>query len=234
MDARNPLLFRCEDLETYVKEVSPDKLNLILINKADFLTQSQRRVWAEYFSSLSVKAAFFSATLAAETGESEGDDETDDSVSPNQDVTEEYPESEEEGKSGEQSQFSDINVTKSCTEMSSDFEILAATSTGEFTNSDRLLTREELVAVFKSFHKGPKVTAGVTTVGMVGYPNVGKSSTINALLTYKKVSVSSTPGKTKHFQVWTTAQSVLMCRVEFWPITLTAHLPPESLHFSDN
>lgn len=45
-------------------------------------------------------------------------------------------------------------------------------------------------------------------VGMVGYPNVGKSSTINALLGastlahgMKRVSVGSTPGKTKHFQV---------------------------------
>jgi large subunit GTPase 1 len=37
-------------------------------------------------------------------------------------------------------------------------------------------------------------------VGLVGYPNVGKSSTINSLLDEKRVSVSSTPGKTKHFQ----------------------------------
>ena len=35
----------------------------------------------------------------------------------------------------------------------------------------------------------------------VGYPNVGKSSTINALMKEKKTSVSATPGKTKHFQV---------------------------------
>jgi large subunit GTPase 1 len=38
-------------------------------------------------------------------------------------------------------------------------------------------------------------------VGMIGYPNVGKSSTINALCNEKKVAVSATPGKTKHFQV---------------------------------
>ena len=38
------------------------------------------------------------------------------------------------------------------------------------------------------------------TVGMVGYPNVGKSSVINVLIASKKVSVSATPGKTKHFQ----------------------------------
>jgi large subunit GTPase 1 len=45
-------------------------------------------------------------------------------------------------------------------------------------------------------------------VGLVGYPNVGKSSTINALIGEKKVSVSSTPGKTKHFQ---TTRADLVC-----------------------
>lgn len=38
------------------------------------------------------------------------------------------------------------------------------------------------------------------TIGLVGYPNVGKSSTVNVLVAEKKTSVSSTPGKTKHFQ----------------------------------
>ena len=44
--------------------------------------------------------------------------------------------------------------------------------------------------------------------GMVGYPNVGKSSTINVLLGVTasthgvaRVAVGATPGKTKHFQV---------------------------------
>lgn len=38
-------------------------------------------------------------------------------------------------------------------------------------------------------------------IGLVGYPNVGKSSTINLLVGEKKVAVAPTPGKTKHFQV---------------------------------
>jgi len=42
VDARNPLLFRCEDLKTYVNEVSKCKINVILINKSDFLTHDQR------------------------------------------------------------------------------------------------------------------------------------------------------------------------------------------------
>jgi large subunit GTPase 1 len=36
-------------------------------------------------------------------------------------------------------------------------------------------------------------------VGMVGYPNVGKSSVINVLCGKKRVGVASMPGKTKHF-----------------------------------
>lgn len=48
-------------------------------------------------------------------------------------------------------------------------------------------------------------------VGLVGYPNVGKSSTINALIGEKKVSVSSTPGKTKHFQTIHLSPSIMLC-----------------------
>lgn len=48
-------------------------------------------------------------------------------------------------------------------------------------------------------------------VGLVGYPNVGKSSTINSLLGEKKVSVSSTPGKTKHFQTIHLSSDIVLC-----------------------
>lgn len=42
VDARNPLLYRCEDLERYVKEISSHKVNAVLMNKADLLTAAQR------------------------------------------------------------------------------------------------------------------------------------------------------------------------------------------------
>ncbi|CAG8692878.1 979_t:CDS:2, partial [Acaulospora colombiana] len=48
-------------------------------------------------------------------------------------------------------------------------------------------------------------------IGLVGYPNVGKSSTINALLGEKRVSVSSTPGKTKHFQTIHISPLLVLC-----------------------
>lgn len=66
-----------------------------------------------------------------------------------------------------------------------------------------MLDRGSLVEVIESFFKPEdhRVLEGITTIGFVGYPNVGKSSTINALLAEKKVPVSATPGKTKHLQV---------------------------------
>lgn len=44
VDARNPLLFYCGDLETYVSEVNLAKVSVLLINKADYLTKTQRFV----------------------------------------------------------------------------------------------------------------------------------------------------------------------------------------------
>lgn len=76
-------------------------------------------------------------------------------------------------------------------------------------NSAKLLSRSKLIHFFRHFHEqqGTSLNKDIVTIGLVGYPNVGKSSTINALLTFKKVSVSATPGKTKHFQV----KIVLVC-----------------------
>jgi ribosome biogenesis GTPase A len=61
VDARNPLLYRCPDLEDYVREVNPLKRCLLLINKADYLTHAQRAVWAKHLSALGVRYIFFSA-----------------------------------------------------------------------------------------------------------------------------------------------------------------------------
>ena len=69
-------------------------------------------------------------------------------------------------------------------------------------------TAPALMRILKAYK--PSAAQSVT-VGVVGYPNVGKSSTINALLGEKKVSVSSTPGKTKHFQTIHLSPSLVLC-----------------------
>jgi len=71
VDARNPLLFRSEDLEVYVKDVNPKKENLLLINKADMMTYHQRRIWANYLKGAGIAYKFFSAHLAKEQIEAE-------------------------------------------------------------------------------------------------------------------------------------------------------------------
>lgn len=64
----------------------------------------------------------------------------------------------------------------------------------------------------------PKRNAGRACVGMVGYPNVGKSSMINVLVGATplshggvRVSVGATPGKTKHFQTLVLSDSLMLC-----------------------
>ncbi|QDZ18046.1 P-loop-containing nucleoside triphosphate hydrolase [Chloropicon primus] len=84
-------------------------------------------------------------------------------------------------------------------------------------------TREEMIERLEHFALESLESAGIPdprlredkptrlSVGLVGYPNVGKSSTINALKGEKKTVVSSTPGKTKHFQTLNVSDDVCIC-----------------------
>lgn len=162
VDARNPVLYRCEDLEKYVTGFNDDKKNMILINKADLLSEKQRIVWAEYFDQHNITVAFWSATLEAENT-SEDDNE-------NQQIL-----------------------------INGDDDI----------NMSRLLSKFELIEFFKG--QLPSNDKTTKTIGMVGYPNVGKSSTINTILQAKKVAVSATPGRTKHFQTFFIEKDLVLC-----------------------
>ena len=93
----------------------------------------------------------------------------------------------------------------------------------------KTITRKQIIEILKLKAEGllqSKATnsnsckAGQinAVVGMVGYPNVGKSSVINTLLGVTKsnhgkvrVGVSSTPGKTKHFQTITLSSEITIC-----------------------
>ncbi|XP_060829287.1 large subunit GTPase 1 homolog [Bombus pascuorum] len=234
VDARNPLLFRCEDLEAYVKEVDSRKMNLILINKADFLTEEQRQAWAKYFTDINLRVAFFSATLAAEKQkvkdiiEEEGsedeegseveDNDSDESLYTSEFASESEYESADDGSNNTITENEEVSSKESnecnLNELNDSIEKLNEKDIEDNTkveNSSELLSRDQLVSFFKMIYKGKTYTKGITTIGLVGYPNVGKSSTINALLMDKKVSVSATPGKTKHFQTLFLDKDLLLC-----------------------
>ncbi|KAM3834194.1 large subunit GTPase 1 homolog isoform 1-T1 [Vipera latastei] len=244
VDARNPLLFRCRDLECYAKEISPEKENLILLNKADLLAEEQRSAWARFFEKEGVRVVFWSALaegnrlggdpeeletrdVAGPAGQGAGPGEQlssngeaesppgtqrDSDVEEDGDVYEDCEEEEEEAwltcsEDGEQ-ETPVVPLGRSRAELSQP----APPRDPPVRNSSRLVQRDELLEMFETVHAGrKKVREGQLTVGLVGYPNVGKSSTINTILGKKKVSVSATPGRTKHFQTLFVEPSLCLC-----------------------
>ncbi|RMZ83805.1 hypothetical protein DV738_g863, partial [Chaetothyriales sp. CBS 135597] len=207
VDARNPLLFRSADLEAYVKEVDPNKRNLLLVNKADMMTEEQRRAWARYFEEKGINYRFFSAHLAKEMNEGrldglDGFDERQDEQSTVNDRPENSLAKTVEDLSLQQDEEDED-------EWSSEEDEEGESDAPH--DSTRILTVDELETLFLENVPEDATNDRKTTIGLVGYPNVGKSSTINALIGAKKVSVSATPGKTKHFQTIHLSDRVILC-----------------------
>lgn len=59
----------------------------------------------------------------------------------------------------------------------------------EVMNSFEIFNREKLLEVLKGQRIANLKNPPRLTVGMIGYPNVGKSSTVNILMQTKKVSI---------------------------------------------
>ncbi|KAG0230246.1 hypothetical protein BGX31_005953 [Mortierella sp. GBA43] len=266
VDARNPLFFRSTDLETYVKEVDPRKKNLLLINKADYLTVKQRKRWADYFDSEGIRYTFFSAALAKERQEKELAQqakmealaqELAEMRAANSDDTEEDEDGDDDGEAEAvnetgsnvqaDSAAQDATTVDVSSASASKGKEKAAEETGQDEENDdeeeedddedkpnkthshwkaiketekddeRTRIRDtkdlyELLLKETPIIDDPKNPLnGIMSIGLVGYPNVGKSSTINALLGEHAVSVSSTPGKTKHFQTIHLTPKMILC-----------------------
>lgn len=250
VDCRDPTFFRCEDLDKYINEVDPRKKTLLLLNKADLLSDDQRFFWGSYLKSKGIDFVFFSALnenkriqliqqqqllkkqleeekekakkRAAEIGTTDddddddddsedeneeeekiGDDVTDDVISKN--VNEEIEIKEEEKEKKEEVSEEKVSVSDSGDELD------------DMTKLTRVYTTSELLDRFVKLigevnkEYGPKEQKERVTIGMIGYPNVGKSSTINALCGEKRVAVTSTPGKTKHFQTLILTPQITLC-----------------------
>ncbi|KDR85376.1 hypothetical protein GALMADRAFT_354874 [Galerina marginata CBS 339.88] len=224
VDARNPLRFRCEDLEAYVQDVEGTegeagtgkgkRRSMLLINKADLLTAKQRCQWADYFDQQGIHYAFYSAANANALQQARRDAalaETSDHGSHSEGATS----SESESDTNEPINAEDSSDSEHEDDMY--FSAEEDTEAGQDTRA-RVLSVQELEDMFlktapdlSEFPDSTGNPSGRLVVGLVGYPNVGKSSTINSLLGEKKVSVSSTPGKTKHFQTINLSDSIVLC-----------------------
>ncbi|KAK9143317.1 hypothetical protein Syun_012717 [Stephania yunnanensis] len=187
VDARDPLFYRCPDLEAYAREIDESKQTLLLINKADLLPLSVRRKWAKYFHDHGILFLFWSAKVAS--GSLDGKnlnvlegDEQDTPCSENVD-TRIYGRDELLARLQGEAEAIAASRSTSCNDQTSSCQELSA------------------------YNRSSKQVV----VGFVGYPNVGKSSTINALVGEKRTGVTSTPGKTKHFQTLIISDELMLC-----------------------
>lgn len=213
VDARDPELFRCQDLERYVMEVGEGKKQcMLLLNKADLLTENQRQLWAEYYRSINVEFMFFSAKDEEkveegeregdedeERGDDSGDDDDDDDDSGDGDENDDDNDSANDGD-GVVANNNNNNNTASHDQVTKEIEEEGPPrERRDFDIVRRSELIESLIARGKAMVRKDSSQPRVS-IGFCGYPNVGKSSTINKLMEEKKVTVSATPGKTKHFQ----------------------------------
>lgn len=218
LDCRNPLLYLCDDLIKYVNEAfEGKKTNLILLNKADFLTTEQRRFWYNYFKERGLKTIFFSALLE------------NDNIFKSSKIEEEQKEPDEKTESSYQDENDVTNRLQDCLNLHPPID----SETKIYNKHELLDTWHDLLVELEELNstKGKTDTfkipetesdqkidqlsessrSRLLTVGLVGYPNVGKSSTINALLSAKRTAVSATPGKTKHFQTFLIDRDMMLC-----------------------
>lgn len=268
VDARDPMFYRCEDLERYVKELNEGKECVMVLNKADLLHEELRSAWADKFDEMGVKYLFWSAKAATEKIEqdailekrtralarleaeerarlreyenaSSSDEEGGASSSASSRNEGEHEEDQSSIAATEQlrppSAMSGwTQATKATLQSPTKGAMTSGKDDGNNTvshsnNSNnnngstdpraRVLNRDELLAELERLAvKSARVTRNDPTlyqdeqldfpehrrdrvvVGFVGYPNVGKSSTVNSLIGTKKTGVSSTPGKTKRYQ----------------------------------
>jgi nuclear GTP-binding protein len=67
-------------------------------------------------------------------------------------------------------------------------------------NTSECLGADALMKLLKNYTRNANIKSSIS-VGVIGFPNVGKSSLINSLKRSKACNVGATPGVTKNTQV---------------------------------
>jgi large subunit GTPase 1 len=263
VDARNPLIFRSHGFERYcakhLGKGGAAKSTILLLNKADLLSEEQRQVWAVALKDMGVKFFFFSARPLEENEDSDSSDDASEAGSiadreavergdynPDDDDDDCCTATIAPSVAPGQRRRLERRLRGAPVRNANPYEVLSSKEEMLKKQKEQKIIREtvkpateeeiarnarvkEIAATFQPYDiLSPeslldqlallRETVGVqinqpATVGMVGYPNVGKSSTINAIMDCHKVIVSATPGKTKHFQTLTipNERRIILC-----------------------
>ncbi|POM83824.1 50S ribosome-binding GTPase family protein [Cryptosporidium meleagridis] len=190
-----------ERLESYI----PEDFNLKNINDTDVLSTHQLmyklyELASEVFQATKqrylnqkecndeeINKTTISTIQNDDTKNCENSNSSDEEVdSKKEEDDEEEDEDFEDGESDENEEFKEDK----------DFEVDENMPNSILKNKSKVKTYSE---IFNRVKLDP-LNPGELTIGMVGFPNVGKSSIVNALFGSQKSSISRTPGKTKHLQ----------------------------------
>jgi large subunit GTPase 1 len=214
------------------------KQNVLLVNKADLLNDMQLAAWRDYFREEGIPAIFWSAIEELAKIDEEEDDKQSGAAEDSPDDADADPDpaeskahddaSDSEQLDGHEEEDEDEDGWESDDDEADDDE--AEDDDGDMLNendvhaqqapiSNLLLADapmidnpEDLITLLKQLGRADLIQGGrPVMVAMVGYPNVGKSSTINRLLGHKKVPVSATPGKTRHLQTLPIDAQLTLC-----------------------
>jgi large subunit GTPase 1 len=227
VDARNPLFYLSQDLKKYATE-ELGKPMLLLVNKSDYLTPKQRQAWHEYLSHPDHKwdHIFFSAheqqaRLDHEAAEQiAAEEEIQNPALPEDDDSDDDDNTEIENRTEEDKLLTEKQdkIPSTLDEEKSGTPILQNLGIEKCLSSEALL--DWLHAYALEHDCLPGLHHNRMAFGMVGFPNVGKSSVINVLMGNAsnahgvvRVAVASQPGKTKHFQtlLLPTRSDMLLC-----------------------
>lgn len=201
-------------------------MNILLINKSDLLKEEVRKDWSKFFNEKKIDHVFFSAKeqqIEIDSDIKEDDQEDYLNFKNSHKVVKrgglkkmlkslvrlyrakradgiinEVPEEEEEDAKIEEGEIEQDDVAKT------------EEKEGEEPQMEEVEKKgEELVQMLKENKR--KENPDLVTIGMVGFPNVGKSSVINVLCGKKLVGVASRPGKTRNFQTILLEKNLMLC-----------------------
>ena len=186
VDARNPLFYLSEDLREYATSLG--KPMMVLINKSDYLSPSQRQLWKDYLEAHGWNPVFFSA------------------------VKEQKKLDRAAQLKRKQQQIAEGILVPLDSDDEDDLDAPEEPDSIDGCGVDVPLTRLQLLETILAFARQYDCQPDARydnriQCGFVGFPNVGKSSVINVLMGSSKhshdiarVGVAAQPGKTKHFQ----------------------------------